>query len=49
MSWQSCPHCQGSGMGSAYGIKCPVCDGKYIINEANGKPPSEEEKGEVKP
>ena len=45
MSWQVCPLCQGSGMEGAYGIRCSICDGMKIINEANGNPP--ERKGAI--
>lgn len=41
--WQKCPICNGTGYVKYSGcgdVKCTVCDGKKIINEITGKPPS---------
>lgn len=43
MSYQSCPHCNGSGCQGYEGIPCPVCHGKMIIDEHTGQPPISEQ------
>jgi len=39
--WQACPLCGGSGMTGVYGNPCPVCHGKMIISDVDGKPPKD--------
>jgi hypothetical protein len=47
MSWQTCPHCSGTGIGlprpwsGDAAPRCNVCNGKKIIHVVTGKPPSE--------
>lgn len=43
--WQKCPICNGVGnnnslVGDVFTNKCRVCDGKGIISELKGLPPS---------
>lgn len=40
MSWQLCPMCLGGGSIGYQGLKCHVCDGHKILDEATGQPPS---------
>ena len=43
MPFQSCPQCWGNGYVGYVGIKCPVCNGKCIIDDVTGKPPEDKE------
>lgn len=42
--WQSCPHCNGTGISQNSGTyntlpTCTVCNGKKIISTITGQPP----------
>ncbi len=42
--YQKCPYCYGSGKDPSFLYKtCPVCNGRFIIDENTGKPPKEEQ------
>lgn len=51
--WEKCPICKGTGLDPNYKVfnesppKCPICNGKRIINKLTGKPPVDRKIGET--
>ena len=47
MGWQKCPICNGTGS-VITGSECKCCEGKMIISELTGLPPTSDKKTEIK-